>query len=83
MQFSGSAPAHQAALNALPFRDRPMRPPVPVRARIVWEHDGETWLDGQARRLDPGLAIFVEIRDKRCQFTGLWLAPDDVWWEGK
>lgn len=55
-----------------------MRPPVPVRARIVWEHDGETWLDGQARRLDPGAAIFVEIRDKRCQFTGLWLAPDDV-----
>lgn len=63
MQSSGSAPAHQAALNALPARDRPMRPPIPVRARVVWERDGETWLDGQARRLDvsDGSAIDAEV----------------------
>lgn len=30
------------------FRDRP---PVPVRARLVFERDGEVWLDGTATRL--------------------------------
>lgn len=62
------------------YRDRP---PVPVRARVVFERDGEVWLDGTATRLEFDGAIFVELRDRRCQAIGAWLPPDDVWWEGR
>lgn len=82
-QFSGSAPGNQHVLNALPARDKPNRPPLPVRARLVWETDGEERVDGRATRLDPAGAIFVELADPRCWFIGVWLHPDDVWWPGK
>ncbi|MCD1285254.1 MULTISPECIES: hypothetical protein [unclassified Brevibacterium] len=62
------------------YRDRP---PVPVRARIVWERDGEEWVEGSAERLGFDGAIFVAIRDRRCSTLGAWLRPEDVWWEGK
>lgn len=52
-------------------------------ARIVWKTDSEEWVSGEALRLDPGVAIFVELSDKRCRFTDTWLSPDDVWREGK
>lgn len=73
----------QGIVNALPARDRPNRPPVPVRTRIVWSVDGEEWLDGEAERLDPGRAIYVRLHDRRCSLLGAWLHPDDVWWKGK
>lgn len=83
VHFSGSALKWQRVLNSLPARDRPARTKIPVRARLVWEHDGEEWKDGHALRLDPdGPAIFAELSDKRCKFTGVWLHPDDVRWEG-
>lgn len=42
------------------------------------------WKDGHALRLDPaGPAIFIELSDPRCKFTGVWLHPDDVQWKGK
>lgn len=44
---------------------------------------GEEWVDGGALRLDPGVALFVQFADPRCKFTGVWLPPDDVVWEGK
>ncbi len=59
------------------------RPPVPVRAHVMFERDGEVWLDGTAPRLGFDGAIFVEIKDRRVQAIGAWLPPDDVWWEGK
>ena len=62
------------------YRDRP---PVPVRARVVFEHDGEVWLDGTATRLGFDCAIFVELKDRRVQTVGVWLDPHDVWWDGK
>ena len=50
----------------------------------MWEQDGEEWQAGNALRLDSdGPAIFVELKDKRCKFTGVWLDPVDVWWKGK
>lgn len=73
----------QAIVNALPARDRPDRPRVAVRARLVWAGDGEEWVDGEAGRLDPGKAIFVHLHDRRCSTWGAWLHPDDVWWVGK
>lgn len=84
VHFSGSALKWQEVLNALPARDEPDRTKIPVRARLEWAEDGEEWKDGYALRLDArGPAIFVELRDRRCKFTGVWLHPDDVWWVGK
>lgn len=76
-------PVYQRVLNGGPARRLPDRRPIPVRARIVWENDGEEWVDGDALRLDPGVAIFVQFADPRCKFTGIWLSPDDVVWEGE
>ncbi|WP_313420581.1 hypothetical protein [Brevibacterium casei] len=59
------------------------RPPVPVRARVVFDRDGEAWLDGRATRLGFDGTIFVELVDRRMQTVGVWLLPDDVWWEGR
>ena len=59
------------------------RPPLRVRARVVFERDGEVWLEGTASRLGFDGAIFVELSDRRCQAIGVWLTPDDVWWQGK
>ena len=59
------------------------RPPMRVRARVVFERDGEVWLDGTATRLGFDGAIFVESKDRRVQTIGVWLPPDDVWWPGK
>lgn len=73
----------QEVLNRLPARDLPDRPAVSVRARLVWARDGVEWVDGEARRLDPGVAIYVELRDRRCNTLGVWLSPDDVWWPGR
>lgn len=84
VHFTGSAPKWQNVTNSLPARDKPTRTKIPVRARLVWEQDGEEWKDGHALRLDTaGPAIFVELQDKRCRFTGVWLHPDDVQWEGE
>ncbi|WP_172171075.1 hypothetical protein [Brevibacterium sp. CT2-23B] len=59
------------------------RSPMLVRARIEWERDGEEWVDGTATRLGFDGAIFVELKDRRCQAIGVWLPPADVWWPGK
>lgn len=42
------------------------RPPVQVLARLLFERDGEVWLDGTATRLEFDGAIFVELNDRRC-----------------
>lgn len=59
------------------------RPPVRVRARIEWERDGVEFVDGIATRLGFDGAIFVELKDRRCSTIGVWLRPNDVWWEGQ
>ena len=80
VHFTGGVPRYQRVLNALPARDRPLRSRVPVRARVVWEDDGEEWVSGEAARLDRGVGIFVELADRRCRFTGVWLRYEDVDW---
>lgn len=61
-----------------------MRDRVPVQARIMWVRDGEKWKGGHALRYDEDEpAIFVEFADPRFQFTGAWLRPEDVDWDGK
>lgn len=83
-QFAPGPPQYQKILNQLPARDKPQREKIPVRARLVWERDGEEWAESRASRLDAaGPAIYVELDDRRCRTVGVWLHPDDVWWEGK
>jgi hypothetical protein len=42
------------------------RNPIPVSVRVVWERDGEEWIDGTATRWTDRV-VFVEfgIRDRR------------------
>ncbi len=51
---------------------------IPVRARIVWERDGEEYRDGLAKRWD-GEHVYVEIIDVRLRSNGVWLKPGDVY----
>lgn len=69
----------QRILNALSARYRPDRVPLPCRARVVWELDGEETIAGDAIRWDPlDSAIYVQTRDSRNRHTGVWLPADDV-----
>lgn len=51
--------------------------PIPVRARVVWEGDGEQWVDGMAKRWTRD-AVFVALGDERLRAIGVWLQPTDV-----
>jgi hypothetical protein len=58
------------------FRDRPG---IRVRARIMWERDGEEWLPGTAVRWNAR-HVFVLVQESRGRLRGqgVWLAPADV-----
>lgn len=62
------------------FQDRP---PVAVRTRVVLKRDGELPLGGLAPLSGFDGAIFVELNDRRMQTVSVWLALEDVRWEGK
>jgi hypothetical protein len=52
-------------------------PPVPIVARIVWEHEGEQHIEtialGRTCR-----DVYVRIPHPRYQFTAVWLNAADV-----
>lgn len=52
-------------------------PGINVRVRLVFETDGETWLDGVARRWDR-THVYVEVDDRRVSINGVWVRPVDV-----
>jgi len=51
--------------------------PIPVRVRVVWDRDGEEWIDGGARRWTQ-TAVLVTFDDHRLQVGGVWVVPSDV-----
>lgn len=55
----------------------PDRPPIPAHVRVVFEHDGEVWLTGNATRWH-GRCVFVLVYDKRLQVPGVWVDASDV-----
>ena len=72
---------HQKILNAHPVPPRAAQidlvPEVPVRARIIWETDGEQYYDTTAYAY-AGPLILVHIPDARIQVSGVWLAVEDA-----
>jgi hypothetical protein len=51
---------------------------IRVRVRLVWERDGEEYLEGVATRWDAD-HVYVEIRhENRLQGNGVWVKPSDV-----
>lgn len=51
---------------------------TPVRARLVWEGDGEEYRDTVALAWTPRL-VLVRVEDpRRGQIHGVWLSPADV-----
>jgi hypothetical protein len=51
--------------------------PIPVRARVFGEGDGEEWIDAMARRW-TAKAVFVTFGDEQLQTISAWLRPEDV-----
>jgi hypothetical protein len=52
-------------------------PPVPIVARIVWENDGEEYIDTQAAGWS-GQNVYVRLPDTRWRPTSVWLNAADV-----
>ena len=51
--------------------------PVPVVARIVWEHDGEEHIETVALGW-TGQHAYIRLPDPRYRFTAVWLDAADV-----
>jgi hypothetical protein len=51
---------------------------IAVRVRIVWDRDGEEYVEGVATRWDAD-HVYVEVIDKRLQGNGVWVKPCDVY----
>lgn len=61
--------------NARQLKDQPN--PIKVTVRIVWEHDGEEWIEGTAIRWDR-THVLVSFGDRRNPTIGAWVRPADV-----
>lgn len=53
-------------------------PSIPVRVRLVWEHDGEAFVEGWATKWDAA-HVHVMIEDERTERSGVWVKPHDVY----
>lgn len=52
--------------------------PIPVTARLVWEEDGQQWVQTRALRWNRR-HVFVALHDRRVgAVIGVWLDPADV-----
>lgn len=71
----------QAILNSRPVppprAQRGARDTIRVRARVVWERDGEEVLDTVAVAWTSRL-VLVRVSDSRAVVRGAWLVPTDV-----
>lgn len=50
---------------------------MPVTARIVWEDDGEEYIDTEAAGWG-GQLVYVRMPDRRYRLTSVWLDAVDV-----
>jgi hypothetical protein len=54
-------------------------PRVAVVARILWEDDGEEYIDTEAAGWSAQL-VYVRVPDRRYRLTSVWLNATDVGW---
>lgn len=57
------------------LHDRPDS--IAVRVRVVWDRDGDPWLDGSATRWH-GRHVFVRFSDHRSRLGFAWVDAGDV-----
>jgi hypothetical protein len=57
--------------------DHRLDPPVPIVARIVWEDDGEEYIETEAAGWSEQL-VYVRVPDRQSRLTSVWLAAADV-----
>jgi hypothetical protein len=69
----------QRILNGLGARvpEHTFHQPVPITARIVWEHDGEEFIETVAAGWS-GQNVYVRLPDRRYRLTSVWLDAADV-----
>ncbi len=71
----------QAILNERPIPPRRLQhqecTPIPVRVRLVWERDGEQWVDTRARDW-VGRDVLCDVNDRRWPVGGVWLDAGDM-----
>ena len=69
----------QDILNALDAQmpQHTFKTPVPVVARIMWEHDGEEHIETEALGWTDR-RVYVRLPDSRWRFTAVWLDAADV-----
>ncbi|AYY14173.1 hypothetical protein EF847_17185 [Actinobacteria bacterium YIM 96077] len=61
-----------------PLAFKVREPSIPVRVRLVWEHDGETFVPGWATKWNAS-HVYVAIDDHRTDLDGIWVKPADVY----
>jgi hypothetical protein len=52
-------------------------PPVPIRVRILWDRDGEEWIETVALGW-TGREVHVRMSDPRYRLRAVWLDAADV-----
>lgn len=76
-----AAERYQRVLNALPIparrEQREAAVWIPIRARVVWELDGQDIFETDALGWTRH-AVHVRLEDRRLRVKAVWLSPADV-----
>jgi hypothetical protein len=69
----------QVIVNTTPAKmpQHRLEPPVPITARILWDRDGEEWIETEALGW-TGNEVYVRMTDRRYQLRAVWLDAADV-----
>jgi hypothetical protein len=54
-----------------------LEPPVPITARILWDRDGEEWIETVALGW-TGREVYLRMSDPRYRLRAVWLDASDV-----
>jgi hypothetical protein len=54
-----------------------LEPPVSIRARILWDRDGEEWIETEALGW-TGHEVYLRMSDPRYRLRAVWLDAADV-----
>jgi hypothetical protein len=71
--------AGQVIVNAIEAKvpTHRLEPPVPISARVLWDRDGEEWIETEALGWTGG-EVYVRMSDPRYRLRAVWLDAADV-----